>query len=143
VLLVSPYGAGGNADLAARALALVAPKYLGQQIVVINRLGAGGIVGSQYVLDAAKDGYTLLAARVGSQAVSPALDPATPYKWDSFTFISGLELDPYVCLVSGTSSIRTLAQLIDKVSGLVEPPVPAGIPPPRWVLPIVAQQGAE
>jgi len=34
-------------------------------------------------------------------------------------------------------------RVIDKVSGLVEPPVPAGIPPPRWALPIVAQQGAE
>jgi len=115
VLLVSPYGAGGNADLAARALALAAPKYLGQQIVVINRLGAGGIVGSQYVLDAAKDGYTLLAARVGSQAVSPALDPATPYKWDSFTMIGMLEIDPYVCVVSGKSAVKTVQDLVDAV----------------------------
>jgi tripartite-type tricarboxylate transporter receptor subunit TctC len=115
ILLVSPYGAGGNADLAARALGLVAPKYLGQQIVVIDRLGAGGIVGSQFVLDAAKDGYTLLAARVGSQAVAPALDPSTPYKWDSFTMIAMLEIDPYVCVVSGKSAIKSVRDLVAAV----------------------------
>jgi len=115
ILLVSPYGAGGNADLAARALGLVAPKYLGQQIVVVDRLGAGGIVGSQYVLDAAKDGYTLLAARVGSQAVAPALDPSTPYKWDSFTMIAMLEIDPYVCVVSAKSAIKSVQDLVAAV----------------------------
>jgi tripartite-type tricarboxylate transporter receptor subunit TctC len=107
VLLVSPYGVGGNADLAARALATTASKYLGKQIVVINRLGAGGIVGSQYVLDAAPNGYTLLLARVGSQAISPALDPTTPYKWDAFTMIGLLEIDPYVCVVSAKSPIKS------------------------------------
>lgn len=112
VLLVSPYGVGGNADLAARALALVAPKYLGKQIVVVNRLGAGGIVGSQYVLDAARNGYTLLLARVGSQAISPALDPATPYKWDAFTMIGLLEIDPYVCVVSAKSPIKSFRDLM-------------------------------
>lgn len=112
VMLVSPYGAGGNADLAARALASVAPKYLGQPIVVVNRTGAGGMVGSQFVLDAAKDGYTLLLARVGSQAVAPALDPATPYKWDAFSFISMLEVEPYVCVVSAKSPYRTFQELL-------------------------------
>ena len=115
VTIIVPFGPGGNADLAARSLAQFAQKHLGQSIVILNRAGAGGIVGSQAVLIAPPDGYTLLLARVGSQAVAPELDPAATYKWDSFTFISGLELDPYVCLVSGTSSIRTLAQLIDKV----------------------------
>lgn len=115
VMLVSPYGVGGNADLAARALALMAQKYLDKPIVVVNKLGAGGIVGSQYVLDAAKDGHTLLLARVGSQAVAPALDPATPYKWDSFTMIGMLELDPYVCVVSGKSPIKSFQDLLSFV----------------------------
>ena len=56
VTLVSHYSTGGNADLAARALAAVVPKYLGQPVVVVNRTGAGGIVGSQSVVDAPKDG---------------------------------------------------------------------------------------
>jgi len=112
VTIVVPYGAGGNADLAARALGAVAVKLIGQPIVVVNRTGAGGIVGSQFVVDAAPDGYTLLLARVGSQAVAPALDPATTYKWDSFTFLGVLESDPYVCVVKGKSPIRTFNDLI-------------------------------
>ena len=112
VTIVSPYSAGGNADLAARALAVTAAKSLGQPVVVVNRTGAGGIVGSQFVVDAAPDGYTLLLARVGSQAVAPALDPATTYKWDSFSFLGVLESDPYVCVVQGKSPIRTFNDLI-------------------------------
>ena len=86
VTIVVPYGPGGNADLAARSLAAVAQKYLGQAIIVTNRAGAGGLIGSRFVVDAPKDGYTLLLARVGSQAVAPALDPATNYRWDQFSF---------------------------------------------------------
>lgn len=112
VTLVVPYGAGGNADLAARLLGVTAVKLLGQPIVVVNRTGAGGMVGSQFVVDAAPDGYTLLLARVGSQAVAPALDPATPYKWDSFTFLGVLESDPYVCVVQGKSPVKTFNDLI-------------------------------
>ena len=112
ITIVSPYSAGGNADLAARSIAAAAAKFIGQPIVVVNRTGAGGIVGSQFVVDAAPDGYTLLLARVGSQAVAPALDPATTYKWDSFTFLGVLESDPYVCVVLGKSAIRTFNDLV-------------------------------
>lgn len=116
ITIVSPYSAGGNADLAARTLAIPAAKSLGQPVLVVNRTGAGGIVGSQFVVDAAPDGYTLLLARVGSQAVAPALDPgSTPYKWDAFTILGLLELDPYVCVVSRKSPLRTLRDLIDAV----------------------------
>ena len=115
ITIVSPYSAGGNADLAARSLGAAAAKVIGQPIVVDNRTGAGGIVGSQFVVDSAPDGYTLLLARVGSQAVAPALDPATTYKWDSFTFLGVLESDPYVCVVHGKSPIRTFNDLIAAV----------------------------
>ncbi len=115
VTIVSPYSAGGNADLAARSIAATAAKILGQPVVVVNRTGAGGIVGSQFVADAAPDGYTLLLARVGSQAVAPALDPATTYKWDSFTFLGVLESDPYVCVVLGKSPLRTFQDLVAAV----------------------------
>jgi len=115
ITIVSPYSAGGNADLAARSLGAAAAKVIGQPIVVVNRTGAGGIVGSQFVVDSAPDGYTLLLARVGSQAVAPALDPATTYKWDSFTFLGVLESDPYVCVVQGKSPIRTFKDLIAAV----------------------------
>jgi len=64
------------------------------------------------VLDSPPDGYTLLLARVGSQAVAPALDPATPYKWDAFTMLSLLEVEPYICVVSGKSPHKTFRDLL-------------------------------
>lgn len=111
VTLVVPYGAGGNADLAARALATVAPKYLGDRVTVVNRTGAGGVVGSRHVIDSRPNGYTLLAARVGSQAVGPALNPSVPYSWDDFTIIGMLEINPYVCVVSKNSPIKDFEDL--------------------------------
>ena len=115
ITIISPYGAGGNADLAARVLGLAVQKYLSQSLVVVDKPGAGGIVGSQFVIDSAKDGYTLLLARVGSQAVAPALDPATPYTWDGFSIIGMLEIDPYVCVVSAKSPIKSLRDLQEQL----------------------------
>ena len=117
IRLVSPYGAGGNADLSARALsaALQGSPMIKEPIVVMNRVGAGGTIGSQFVKDSPNDGYTLLLGRVGSQVVAPALDPATPYKWDDFTIIGHLEIDPYVCVVKADSPFKTFQDLLDAV----------------------------
>jgi tripartite-type tricarboxylate transporter receptor subunit TctC len=117
IRLISPYGAGGNADLSARALsaALQGSPVIKEPIVVMNRVGAGGTIGSQFVKDSPNDGYTLLLGRVGSQVVAPALDPATPYKWDDFTIIGLLEIDPYVCVVRADSPFKTFQDLLDAV----------------------------
>ena len=111
VTIVSPYGAGGNADLAARSLAAVADKYLGKEVLVVNKTGAGGVTGSSYVLESKTDGYTLLLARVGSQAVRPAMDASTPYKWNDFTIIGMIELNPFVCVVTSDSPIKDFNDL--------------------------------
>ncbi len=115
--LIVPYGPGGNADLAARALAagLQMSKLVRQPVVVENRTGAGGMIGTQYVRHAPKDGYTLLMARVGSQVVAPALDPKTPYKWNDLTPIGLVEIDPYVCVVKADSPYKTFKELLDAV----------------------------
>lgn len=117
IRLISPYGVGGNSDLSARALsaALQGSPMIKESIVVTNRVGAGGTIGSQFVKDSPSDGYTLLMARVGSQVVAPALDPATPYKWDDFTIIGLLEIDPYVCVVRTDSPFKTFQDLLDAV----------------------------
>ena len=117
ITLVVPYGPGGNGDLSARALAeaLSHEKLVDQPIVVENRDGAGGIIGTQYVKNAQADGYTLLLARIGSQVVAPALDPNTPYKWDDLTPIGLLEIDPYVCVVKAGSPYKTFKELLDAV----------------------------
>ena len=117
VTLIVPYGPGGNADLSARALAAAvqADKLVEQSIVVENREGAGGIVATQYVQRSAKDGYTLLLARIGSQVVAPALNPATPYKWDDLAPLGLIEIDPFVCVVKADSPIKTFKELLAAV----------------------------
>lgn len=114
VTVIAPFAAGGDSDLSARNLANVIPKYLGQPLVVVNRPGASGVIGSQQVRTSPADGYTLLLARIGSQAITPALDPKTPYKWNDFTFLTLLELNPFVCVVKADAPWRTLAALIDE-----------------------------
>ena len=116
VQIIAPFSAGGDADLAARALASVLPRYLkGQSAVVVNRTGASGSIGSEAVARAAPDGYTLLLGRVGSQAVLPALASKLGYRWNDYTFLGLLELNPYVCMVRADSPIRSFPELVDAI----------------------------
>lgn len=115
ITLVIPFSVGGDADLAARNLAMVAQGRLGQNIVPLNRAGAGGGIGSQVVKKAKPDGYTLLMARVGSQVILPALQPSVGYHWNDFTLLGLLELNPYVCVVRGDSRYKSLQDLVDAI----------------------------
>jgi tripartite-type tricarboxylate transporter receptor subunit TctC len=112
ITLVVPFSAGGDADLAARNLAKAAHKLLPEPLVVQNKGGANGAIGSMFVLDAAPDGYTLLLARVGSQAILPALQPDLKYKWNDFTLLGLLDLNPMVCVVREDAPYRTLGDLV-------------------------------
>ena len=111
VTLVSPYGPGGAADLAARTISATAPGYLGNGVLVVNRTGAAGVTGSTSVVKGKKDGYTLLLARVGSQAAVPAINRKIPYRWDEYTFLGLLELNPFVLVVNADSPYRSLDDL--------------------------------
>lgn len=113
ITLVAPYAAGGDSDFSGRNLAAVAHKYLGQPAIVANRVGASGMIGSQFVRSATPDGYTLLISRGGSQAIVPALDSKSPYKWNDFTMISLLDLNPVVLVVKPDSPFKSLKELLD------------------------------
>jgi tripartite-type tricarboxylate transporter receptor subunit TctC len=103
ITVIAPYAAGGDADFAARNFAAAAQKALGQAVIVVNRPGASGVIGSASVVSAASDGYTLLLARPGSQSILPAIMPTrTKYKWDDYTMIGLLELNPYGCFVKAS-----------------------------------------
>lgn len=116
VTFVVPFGAGGDSDLSGRNLAQFAPKYLNNaSIVVVNRVGASGAIGSQFVRTSAPDGYTLLLARIASHAINPAMDTKSPYKWNEFTMLSLLELNPFVCVVKGDSPVRTMKELVEAI----------------------------
>lgn len=115
VELITPYGPGGESDLAARSLASVAHGYLGQPMVVVNKGGAGGAIACAQIKNTKPDGYTLLLARIGSNAILPALNPNLPYKYDDFTMIAMLEANPYLIAVNADSDIKTLEELKDAI----------------------------
>ncbi|WP_144639385.1 Bug family tripartite tricarboxylate transporter substrate binding protein [Bordetella genomosp. 13] len=111
ITVVVPFSAGGDADMAARNLSAHLRGVYKAPLVVMNKGGANGAVGSQFVREAPADGYTLLLARVGSQAILPALQSSLSYRWDDFTILGLLELNPMACVVNASSPYRTLKEL--------------------------------
>jgi len=112
VTLVIPFAAGGDSDLSGRLLAQYVARYLGNATFVpLNRVGASGSIGTMQVRTAAPDGYTLLVARIATHAIFPALESKAPYKWNEFTMLSLLELNPYICAVRADSPIKTVQDL--------------------------------
>lgn len=111
VSLVAPFGAGGVSDLEGRAFAQAAQKYLGQPVMVVNKTGGAGVVGSQFVRTSRPDGYTMLVGRIGPHGSIPAMNMTCPYKWDQFTIIGILQEDPVGVVVRADSPYKTLADL--------------------------------
>ncbi|WP_274425276.1 tripartite tricarboxylate transporter substrate binding protein [Chelativorans sp. YIM 93263] len=115
IQLVIPYGAGGATDLSARALSNALTPILDRPLVLANRTGAGGATGSAAVANADGDGYTMLAARVGSHTVNPAMKETLPYTLDDFRFVGVYEINPVVCAVRAGSEIDSMEALVQQV----------------------------
>jgi len=116
IQFVIPFAAGGDSDLSGRNVAQNASKYLNNTpIVSVNRVGASGAIAANAVRNAVPDGYTLLVGRIATHAILPALDSKLPYRWNEFTMISLIELNPYVCFVRSDSPHKTAAALIAEV----------------------------
>ncbi|MEH6628494.1 MAG: tripartite tricarboxylate transporter substrate binding protein [Motiliproteus sp.] len=115
ISLVIPYGTGGATDISARALSQTLSAQVPKPIVLVNRTGAGGVTGSASVKAASGNGYTMLAARVGSHTVNPAMKSKLPYALDDFKFAGVYEINPVVCATSSDSGIDSIDQLIDMV----------------------------
>ena len=79
IRLVVPFPAGGTTDILARAAAQRLTEAFGQQVIVDNRPGAGGNIGSELVAKAPNDGYTLLMGTVGTHAINASLYAKMPY----------------------------------------------------------------
>src|SRR5688572_32546945 len=113
ITFVIPFAAGGDSDLSGRNVAAHASKYLNNQpIVAVNRTGASGAIGTMAVKSAPPDGYTLLVARIATHAILPALESKLPYKWNEFTMLSLIELNPYVCFVKSDSAYKNARDLV-------------------------------
>jgi tripartite-type tricarboxylate transporter receptor subunit TctC len=77
--MLVPFAAGGTTDIVARLMAEPMSRYLGQQVIIENVVGAGGTVGGTRVARAAPDGYQLLMGNLGTQAASVGLYPSLAY----------------------------------------------------------------
>jgi len=112
IKLVVPFAAGGPVDLIARTIASALPAKLGADVIVENRGGAGGIIGTELVAKAAPDGRTLLQASLGSHVLSAALRPQLNYDpIKSFTPIVFVGVVPSLLVVSAQSKIDSLSGL--------------------------------
>lgn len=113
VRVVAPSSAGGPVDVITRAVMQGMEKTLGQQIVVENRAGAAGLIGTDYVTKQPPDGYTLLFGFSGPLAIVPNLNPNTPYDpLTDLVAITQVATAPYVLLVHPSVPAKNVKQLV-------------------------------
>lgn len=113
VTLVVPFPAGGGLDLVARMLAKEMSVTLGQSVVVENRPGAGGTIGSAAVARALPDGYTLLFGSIATHAIAPAVYPKLSYNaLKDFTPITQITSTSLVLASSATLPVNSVNQLV-------------------------------
>ena len=79
ITYVVPFAPGGNTDTLARIIGQKLSPALGQPVVVENKPGAGGNIGSDFVAKAKPDGYTILGGTISSHAINPSVYPKMPY----------------------------------------------------------------
>lgn len=113
VRIVVPFSPGGTADTLGRLAAQQLSESLGQQFLVDNRPGAGGLIGSELVAHASPDGYTLVVSGIGSHVIAPNLNPQTAFDpMKDFTHIVLLGGPPGVLIVSNSVPAKTLEEFL-------------------------------
>ena len=114
VRLIVPFPAGGATDLFARTLSQKLSEKMGTSLVVENRPGAGGTLGSDLAAKATPDGYTLLLSTSSTHSIGPNLNPRMPYDAvKDFTPISQVGNAPSIMLVPNSSPAKTVKEWID------------------------------
>jgi tripartite-type tricarboxylate transporter receptor subunit TctC len=115
VTIVTGLAAGGQADLAARPVALALSRVLGKPVIVENRTGAGGALGAASVLKAEPDGHTMLMG-LSAAAVLPEAERMAGrkplYEMSQFTAVARVLGDPNLLAVPASSPYKTLADLV-------------------------------
>jgi tripartite-type tricarboxylate transporter receptor subunit TctC len=113
IRLVIPFSAGATSDLLARPIVQALQAELGQEIVIENKPGAGGLTGAAEVARAAPDGLTLAWGTVSNHAIAPSLYPNPPYDpLRDFAPIALLCSVPHVVMVHPAVPAATLAELV-------------------------------
>ena len=113
VRIVVAFPPGGPSDYAARVVSLKLTEFIGQPVLVDNRPGAGGVLGTELVARAAPDGYTLLIGNTGTLSVLPHLKATMPYDaLRDFTAITNLIGGPSFLLTHPSVPVKNLRELI-------------------------------
>lgn len=112
IKLVVPFPPGGSTDAVGRQLAQELTKLLGQPVIIENKGGANGNIGSDFVAKSAPDGYTLLASGVGSNAINYSLYRTMPFSDKDFAHVSLLATGPNVLVVNPDFPAKTFAEFI-------------------------------
>jgi tripartite-type tricarboxylate transporter receptor subunit TctC len=111
--LIVPFPPGGSTDILARALAQKLSEGLAQPVVIDNRPGAGGSIGSEAAAKAAPDGYTIMMGHLGTLAVNAAIYKHLPYDpVKSFAPVSLMAIVPSVLVVNNALLVSSAAELI-------------------------------
>jgi len=113
IRLIVPFPPGGPNDILGRVVASTLTGQLGQQVVVDNRGGAGGIIGAEIAARSAPDGHTLLLSGTASMAINPGLHKKLPYDpLKDFAPISMLGTAPSLLTVHPSLAVKTVKDLI-------------------------------
>src|SRR3954466_9233407 len=113
VTFIVPFAPGGGTDISARTVAAKLQQKWGQGVVIENRGGAGGVIGTDVVAKAKPDGYTLLIANVGITSINPALYTKLPYDSDkAFAPVSLICELPFVLMASPKLPASSVKELV-------------------------------
>lgn len=111
---VVPFASGGLSDNIARLMAKGLSARLGQPVVVENKPGAGGVVGTEYVANSKSDGYTFMFASSGPFSIMPGTQKRLSYDpIASFTLLSGIAHSPLIMVTGVDRPYKTLAEFVE------------------------------
>ena len=113
VRMIIPFPVGGATDILARVVAQKSGELFGQQVVVDNRPGAGGTLGSRIAVTATADGYTLLMGTTSTHAIGPHLYAKPPYdSLTDFSHITQVATSPNVLMVASQVPAQSIKELV-------------------------------
>ena len=113
VRMIIPFPVGGSTDILTRVVAQKTTEFFGQQVVVDNRPGAGGTLGSRLAVTAPADGYTLLMGTTSTHAIGPQLYAKPPYdSLTDFSHITQVATSPTALLVAAQVPAQSIRELV-------------------------------